>query len=389
MFNFFEKKDTELLELIKEFEDGKKIIVLIEKAKNLIKLGRKAEADLVYFDAEQIALNLKKNNDSHKPQLMLALLYKEKNELDRAEDCLKKILSHSQYRINKEETLTLQSELQKIQRENIFAGKNSKSTTELTTIYSCQNCGRLINYVTVPCIHCKWHPTNLIEFAKSISMSTGTLKVQDLVFIARKVSNGSSPSEVVGNIDQAANKILNLPEDKTNLKYTFGLLQQNFKSNIRDINSIRKCRNCGNKVLLGYEGKCKSCNQPTGWPDAIKLLICMDNILMLFENKVRISNSDTFSNFVLLIVSMIDTLLRKQETPSQSQRNYALRTLKEMGSIINTSENACIELSDINNLKVHLVGEEGKYPVDGTEFAGFMYVELNFFIEKMINGIKI
>ena len=54
---FFWKKDTELLELIKEFEDGKKIIVLIEKAKNLIKLGRKAEADLVYFDAEQIALN--------------------------------------------------------------------------------------------------------------------------------------------------------------------------------------------------------------------------------------------------------------------------------------------------------------------------------------------
>jgi len=180
------------------------------------------------------------------------------------------------------------------------------------------------------------------------------------------------------------------PESDSNLKYMFDLLQQNANKNTRDMKMVRECPNCGDRILLSHEEECGSCGLSIGWPESIKLLVCMDNLMWLFEQKVKITNSSEFSEFVCLVELMTDKLLRKQEPPSLNQREIALRLMHEMKAITVSNGGAAIDTTNPEKLKIYVdTSIEKNLVEDNTLFGMFIHSELEFFVGNMINGISL
>lgn len=74
MFGLFgKKKKTTLYDEIRDFVAYQKVSKLIEKANNLLKLGRREEAVNIFTDAEQVSINSVNNSpDSFQANLLLA-----------------------------------------------------------------------------------------------------------------------------------------------------------------------------------------------------------------------------------------------------------------------------------------------------------------------------
>jgi tetratricopeptide (TPR) repeat protein len=164
MFGLFgKKKKTTLYDEIRDFVAYQKVSKLIEKANNLLKLGRREEAVNIFTDAEQVSINSVNNSpDSFQANLLLAFFYKEARVYDRAEEIFDNILSSDAFNLDEEKRIIVGAELQKLRREKPISEKNKRnSSDDFTKIYSCQNCGRIINYVTMPCPHCQWHPSDV------------------------------------------------------------------------------------------------------------------------------------------------------------------------------------------------------------------------------------
>ena len=390
MFGLFgKKKEKSIYDEIKNFAAYQKTSTLIEKANNLMKLGRKDEAAQVFAEAEQLAINsVKSAPDSLQANLLLAFFYKKAQVHDRAEEILENLLKSNHFKLEGQNRLIIEGELQRIKREKPIDQKNIRGSRDnFTQIYSCHHCGRITNYVTMPCPNCQWYPADLLSFARSVVLSTSTMKVPALLLLAREVSEGRPPSEVVVNLDSNAKQYYELPESTSKLRYMFDLLQKNSSKNLRDMNMVRECPNCGERILFSNENDCNSCGKPNGWPDAVKLLACMDNILWLFEQRVEVSNTKEFSEFVCLVVLMTNELLRKQEVPSSKQRQYALSLLSDMKAISDKNNGVVFDTTNPGDIQIYLVKEN--MLEDSEQFGQFFYAELEFFANKMSNGVNL
>lgn len=391
MFGLFgkKKKTKNIYDEIFEFVAYQKTSGLIEKANNLLKLGRREEAIDVFSQAENIAINAaEKDPDSFQANLLLAFFYKEAKIPDRAEEVIRNILSSQSIKLEEEKRIILEAELQKLRREKPHTQKSNEDSADgFTKIYSCQNCGRIINFVTMPCPHCQWSPTDASSLSRSIVLSNPTIKVPALLLLAREVSNGRSPSEVVVNLNSNAKEYYEMPESKSKLRYMFNILQENAEKNIRDMNMVRECPNCGERIVLSQEEECRSCGEVIGWPDSIKLLVCMDNLMWLFEQRIEVTSSGEFSEFVCLLAAMINDMLRKQESPSPERRKYALSLLRKLKSISDANRGAVIDTTDPQKLQIYLVKEN--MLEDSEQFGIFLYTELEYFTKKMIAGISL
>ena len=390
MFGLFgKKKKTTIYDEIRDLIAYQKVSKLIEKANNLLKLGRRDEAVDIFSEAEQISINAVQNApDSFQANLLLAFFYKEAHVYDRAEEILDKLLSSDKFRLDEEKRIIIGGELQQLRREKPVSEKNKgDSSDDFTKIYSCQNCGRIINFVTMPCPHCQWYPSDISSLARSIALSNPTIKVPALLLLAREVANGRSPSDVVVNLESNAKEYYEMPESDSRLKYMFDLLQKNANKNARDMSMVRECPNCGERIVLSHEEECGSCGEPIGWPESIKLLVCMDNLMWLFEQRVEGDNSNEFSEFVCLLAAMTNELLRKQEAPSINQRKYALSLLREMKAISDSNKGAVIDTTSPDKLQIYLVKDN--MLDDSEQFGLFLYSEVEYFASKMINGISL
>jgi tetratricopeptide (TPR) repeat protein len=91
MFSLFgkKKKTKNIYDEILGFVAYQKTSSLIEKANNLMKLGRREEAIEVFSQAESIAVNAVQNSpDSFQANLLLAFFYKEAQINERAEEII-------------------------------------------------------------------------------------------------------------------------------------------------------------------------------------------------------------------------------------------------------------------------------------------------------------
>jgi hypothetical protein len=149
---------------------------------------------------------------------------------------------------------------------------------------------------------------------------------------------------------------------------------------------LRECTNCGTRVLASDAKHCEKCDQPVSWPDAIRALACMDNLLWLFEQRVEVSPSEEFSEFVCLLVRMTNNLLRKQEDPLDAHRKYALDLLEKMGVISDLNCGAIIETRNPRELEIYFVKDS--MLEDTATFGLFLWNELKLFVGKMVRGIK-
>lgn len=77
----------------------------------------------------------------------------------------------------------------------------------------------------------------------------------------------------------------------------------------------------------------KTFDEGSEWPDAVRTLVCMDNLLWLFEQRAEPAATESLSELVCALVGMTNNLLRKQEGPPSNVRRYTLDLLGKAGAI--------------------------------------------------------
>ena len=385
---FGSKKNKEsLADLLAEFMIYPQLVGHISKAQSLQKLNRIDEARQVLLDTERMAMNyINENPHEKRAHIMLSLLYIETDVPEQAEPIIKRLLNSSEFQLNGEERLILESQLQKIQRQRPANQRVADGPRGFTQIYCCANCGRLHNFVSMPCPHCDWSPQSIEETARSIILSNTYIKVPALLMLAREMANERDVDDVVPNLANDGNTFLSVPGQRQIVEEMFSMLRQNEHKNHRSLSIVRECSGCGSRILFSGEEECKKCGEQVNWPDAIRTLACMDNLLLLLEQRVEVSSTDAFSDFVCILVAMTNNLLRKQEVPSIRDRQYSLQLLTEIGGFFDLNKGAVIDTKNPQDLKIHLIQDCMRE--DSKSFGLFLFKELKFFVAMMVEGVR-
>lgn len=241
--------------------------------------------------------------------------------------------------------------------------------------------------MSMPCPNCDWSPQTIEETARSIILSNSHFKVPVLLTLAREMANGRTADDVVPNLVSDGKTYLSVPKQKQVVEQVFYMLRQNEHKNHRSLSMVRECPSCGNRILFSGAEECEKCGETVNWPDAIRVLACMDNLLWLFEQRVEVSSTDAFSDFVCILVAMTNNLLRKQDVPSMRDRQYSVKLLTDMGAVCDLNKGAVIDTKNPKELKIYLIKDSMRD--DSETFGLFLYRELEFFVEKMADGIRL
>ena len=81
----------------------------------------------------------------------------------------------------------IQYEENLVARARAVAG-SPEALPEDFIVYVCQKCGRLIEYVSLPCMCCGWRPTTLFERSHSVSLNNRIFSLWDLLVIGREIA---------------------------------------------------------------------------------------------------------------------------------------------------------------------------------------------------------
>ena len=363
------------------------VIGHIGKAKSLRGLGRNDEATEVFREGERLALrHLERDAQDKQAQMILAFLYCEEEAFERAQPALRRLLDSSEFELTTTERLVLSAELQQIERQRPVDQRSPEGPKDYTQIYCCAQCGRLHNFVSMPCPHCDWAPASLSETARSIVLSNAHLRVPALLSLAREMANGRSAQDVVRNLEAEAHSYLDSVHGRQAVERVFALLQQDEQKNHHSIAALRECSGCQSSILASDADACEECGEPVTWPDTIRALACLDNLLFLFEQRVEPSPHAAFSEFVCVLVAMTHNLLRKQEVPSPRERQYALRLLSEMKRLDDLGGGAVVDTTTPTALKIYLV--KTRMREDSETMSLFLCKELQSFVAKMTGGVR-
>lgn len=260
---FRSRKQESAADLLAEFVIYQQVLARLGKAESLQKLGRHDEARQLLVETEQMAIRYVRQNSHEKlAHVMLALFYKETAALGRAAEIIDRLLKSREFGLTDQERLILGAELQKLKRECPSEQRSTDGPSGFTQIYCCQKCGRLHNFVSMPCPHCDWSPQNKEETARSIILSNAHFKVSALLTLCREMAKGRSADDVVPNLVKDGKAYLNNPKQRQAVDQIFILLRENEHKNHRDMNMLRQCANCGTRVLLSDAERCEKCDEP-------------------------------------------------------------------------------------------------------------------------------
>jgi RNA polymerase subunit RPABC4/transcription elongation factor Spt4 len=292
MFGLFglRKNKKCVADLLQEFLIYQQLIGHISKAQSLQKLDRFEEARQIMLDAERIATSyLNKHPNEKKAHMMLLLLHRENDAPDRAEPIIERLLNSNEFQLSDEETGVLSGELQNIRRQRQSRQRTADGPRGFTQVYCCANCGRLHNSVSMPCPHCDWSPQTLEELARSIVLSNSNFQISALLILSREIAKGRVAVDVVPDLLDDGNYYLSDQESRQAIEKVFSSLQQNEHENHRRISMVRACSNCGEGIVVSTAEECEKCGVTVNWPEALRLLACMDNLLWLLERRVELN----------------------------------------------------------------------------------------------------
>lgn len=381
------KKKYDVGDFLTEVTTHQQLIGQIGKAESLQKLNRVAEAKQVLADAERMAVNYRNMNLREKSaHIMLVSFYVKVGESDKAEPIIHQLLNSAEFSLSDEERIVLESELQKMQRQRPASQRAAEGPRDFTQIYCCANCGRLHNFVSMPCPHCDWSPQTIEETARSIILSNSHFKVPALLTLAREMGSGRTADDVIPNLTADGKTYLSTPQRKQVAEKVLSMLRQDEHKNHRSLTMVRECPSCGERILSSGAKECSECKVQVNWPDAIRILACMDNLLWLFEQRIEVSSTDPFSDFVCVLVAMTNNLLRKQEVPSIRDRQYCLQLLTDIGAVCDLNKGIVIDTANPKDLKIFLVKDN--MLEDSEMFGLFLLSELEFFVKKMTDGVR-
>lgn len=390
MFGFFKSKQTDTQKTIRgllaNYVAHQQVLSHLSRAQSLLKLGRSEEAAATYAEAKALAQGYAKQGPTNtQAQLLYAVYLVESNSVAEALTFLTELLNRRDLRLSDDERTQVAAELHALRRRHPSMLGTQGNEQSFTQVYACQNCGRLHNFASLPCPHCGWYPENLEETACAIVLSNFQVSIPLLVSVSRKISNGRPAAEVVGNLHEIAAKYLQSAGHRETVEKMFSLLCDDDAKNGQRIEPLRQCSSCGTRILYSQADLCQSCNAGVELPDIVRLLMCVDNLLWLLEQRIEPSQTSEFAEFVCVLVAMGNDILRKQADPTVNQRMYALELLRKLKVLSDINQGAVVSLQEDDSLQIHVIKDRARE--DSETYGIFIYQELLAFIKYMKAGL--
>jgi hypothetical protein len=233
---------------------------------------------------------------------------------------------------DKEEKLEIDYEENSLIRERDIAAGNQVQMARNLIIYTCQRCGRLTEYISIPCMNCGWHPTTLLEISHSGRLSTTFFCLWDLLDIGRQIDAGHrKPTEIVSNLAEVAKSAMADPN------FWYRQYVEDALKAVREKGGdffsyfeVSKCRSCGTHLQLQDAKHCANCKTKSQMPPPLRLLICLRRLSVHFQHNFNGPKSIDFELFIRYLVSLQSKLFREQETPSDQERDQVFDAMRKL-----------------------------------------------------------
>ncbi|QEE26140.1 hypothetical protein CS053_17715 [Rhodanobacter glycinis] len=200
------------------------------------------------------------------------------------------------------------------------------STTLGEMFYVCQSCGHLNLMLGEHCSNCRFAPQSLNECQVSLALSAMHCKTTTLVEIAQQIQRGRKPHEFIDNLDAI---IKRFPTDQGILEK----IKKNAEDDYLNFMAYDRCPACSKRVWPSSVDVCPHCHTKLDRPMLLKLALCVDRILQQLIWNLRRSDIAAYAQFVILLVNLKYLLVRKQQAPSDAQRQAAVDLLLKISPL--------------------------------------------------------
>ena len=237
-----------------------------------------------------------------------------------------------------------------LERERAVVDDSLSALAQRLVIYTCQRCGRLVEYVSMPCIYCGWRPTTLDEMAHAARLSRYSFSTWKLLQIGRGILAGKKATEVVANLAEVAAEDMVDPTRRKEMETVLLDAQQKQKDIYFCWSEAATCNHCKTFNFRHDIKECSKCRTLLRMPPPLRLLICLSRLAIHFQRNFEGPESNECDVFIRYIISLQSKLYRWQETPSNSERAKVLELMTKIGKLWTNKESGYIYMLDPQNI---------------------------------------
>jgi ribosomal protein L40E len=309
---------------------GAGIDVLLAQAESLERLRRTADRERKLGWAMAVATDcFEAHRDSALAILNTARVAKAAGKVELAARMLQATHKLKSDQITEHNILYLEHLLV---RERVVADGSLESLAQRLHVYVCQRCGRLIEYISRPCMSCGWCPTTLLEISQSARLSRVTFSLWDLLAIGREIMAGRKVTDVVPNLAQVAAEEMADPKSmfREEVESIAKITQGKQFDNYYYWHEAAVCESCGTYNPRQDAKTCRNCNTSLRLSPPLRLLMCLTRTLEHFQRNFDAPKSNESDLFIRYLVSLQSKLVRTQETPSPDERARLLELMTKL-----------------------------------------------------------
>ena len=329
------------------------VAIWLAQAELLERLGRSADRESKLRMAMTLAKDFFEAHRHSAPAILSAArAARAAKQLDLAASMLS--VAHKLSRDEKTKQNILYEE-NLLTRERAVASSSLEAMARELLVYACQKCGRLVEYISIPCMSCGWCPATLLEVSHSGRLARNIFSLWELLSIGRGIVAGRKATEVVVNLADVAAAYMADPQSlyRHDIEAVFKTSQNNLIfGNYFFWNEAEICKSCGtrNLNLIQDAKECHQCKAPWRLPPPLRLLMCLTRLSIHFQHNFEAPKSNEFDLFIRYLVFLQSKLYRTQETPSGRERTYALDLMTKLARFEVVNSLGEIIMSDLNNI---------------------------------------
>jgi hypothetical protein len=221
-------------------------------------------------------------------------------------------------------------------------------------IYACHHCGRLIEYISVPCMYCGGQPLTITEVAQSGRLATAWFSIWDLVGIGRQIQGGRKATEVVSNLTQSAEASMANQKYRSYVESALDEAKRKLADRFFYYLNVANCPNCGTSIPRHdpFVANCTKCHVKLRISPPMQLLNCLARTSIHFQHNFAGERTDEFDLFIRYLVALQSKLFTRQETPSSAERNRVLEFMGSLGKFRVVNNVGIVDMSNPRKLAV-------------------------------------
>ncbi|MHB8564111.1 MAG: tetratricopeptide repeat protein [Acidiferrobacteraceae bacterium] len=247
----------------------------------------------------------------------------------------------------------IEYERSQIRRERDIAGGNAVVMAQRLIIYTCQRCGCLVEFITVPCMRCSWIPTTAREMAISVRLSIGNWTISELVGIGRAIMLGREITDVVPNISDVAEQHIKDPAsfDYRLVNQNMALIDQKRHDSHYAWPSATTCAHCGQQSPMNWWlTACDKCGKNLTWSPPLRLMSALTRLVIHIQQNYKSPSdhdpqSTEYHMFLCYLVMLQSKLYRLQDTPSEEERTQFIERLSAVHEFVSTGRLWAVEVA--------------------------------------------